>query len=323
MWYEHLNLKQQVPWGTYINELDAEAALVDQGGTYVALLDCMAVIRVSGEEAGSFLQGQVTCDVNQITDTQAFLGAHCNPKGRAQATFVCGKYADDYYLVLPQDQAAPTAQALGKFAMFSKAEVSVCSDYLVMGFGGTESGTLEQTLAEQNSSVVLLQTNLIKLALIQADTAKTCVESLRQQNVPLVGDNAWQLGQINAGIPHIRANQAEQWIPQEINYDLIEGVNFKKGCYKGQEIIARIHYRGQTKVRTYPLAVTGCERLNIGDKIVSENGQGTILAVAKVSERTLKVLSTLKIEASESENLKLEQNDGCQIRVLPLPYAIT
>ncbi|HAU14110.1 MAG TPA: hypothetical protein DCS92_10400, partial [Gammaproteobacteria bacterium] len=83
------------------------------------------------------------------------------------------------------------------------------------------------------------------------------------------------------------------------------------------------HYRGQTKVRTFPLEIHGCDAVEIGDKIVSEAGNGTILAVARVSERTLKVLSTLKIEASESQNLKLEQNDACQIHVLPLPYAIT
>ena len=138
-----------------------------------------------------------------------------------------------------------------------------------------------------------------------------------------MGDNAWQLSQINAGLVHIHANQSEQWIPQEINYDLVEGVNFKKGCYKGQEIVARIHYRGQTKVRAFALEITGCHTVSIGDKIISDTGSGTILAVAKVSERTLKVLSTLKIEASTSENLQIEQIDGCQIRPLPLPYAIT
>ena len=100
-------------------------------------------------------------------------------------------------------------------------------------------------------------------------------------------------------------------------------MNFTKGCYKGQEIVARIHYRGQTKIRVFPMEITGSEQVKIGDKIVCDGSNGTILAVAKVSDRTLRVLSTLKTELSESENLQLEQIDGCEIRVLPLPYAIT
>ena len=85
MWSEYTNVNQQVPWGTYINDLEQEASLVLNQEPYVALLDCMAVIRVSGEEAGTFLQGQVTCDVVKLGDQEAVLGAHCNAKGGAGA----------------------------------------------------------------------------------------------------------------------------------------------------------------------------------------------------------------------------------------------
>lgn len=317
MWSEHFTVNQQPPWGTYVNDLAAEADLITQRSAYAALLDCMGVIRVSGEEAASFLQGQITCDINQIDQTNALLGAHCNPKGRAQATFLCAKSDQDYFLLLPKDQIAATTQALSKFALFSKAELSECPDLLVIGFGQHAPGGELTGLTEFHND------SLGWLGLIPKDSASECLQQIQSKAITIVGDNAWQLDLIRAGVPLITLSQSEQWIPQEINYDLINGVSFKKGCYKGQEIIARIHYRGQTKVRTYPLEITDAADLSIGDKIVSDFGQGTILAAARVSERTLNVLSTLKIEASASENLKLEQNDGCQIRVLPLPYAIT
>ncbi|MBA53689.1 MAG: hypothetical protein CMK89_04475 [Pseudomonadales bacterium] len=312
MWSEYTNVNQQVPWGTYINDLEQEASLVLNQEPYVALLDCMAVIRVSGEEAGTFLQGQVTCDVVKLGDQEAVLGAHCNAKGRAQATFICAKQGDDYLLVLPADQVESTVQALSKFAMFSKAEVTADTSLLVC------AGSIDSTVA---SAFTLPE--LGTLGLVPGSAAGEFVSAVQGKGLPLVGDNAWVLGQITSGVVHITANQSEQWIPQEINYDLVNGVNFTKGCYKGQEIVARIHYRGQTKIRVFPMEITGSEQVKIGDKIVCDGSNGTILAVAKVSDRTLRVLSTLKTELSESENLQLEQIDGCEIRVLPLPYAIT
>lgn len=324
MWSDYITVKQQDTWGAYINDIDTEAAIVEQGSTYAALLNCLTVIEVSGEEAATFLQGQLTCDINLVNERQAKLGAHCNQKGRAQTTFVCGKRNDSYFLVLPSDQETATTKELAKYALFSKAQISVNHEFLIMGLAGAESKALEHTLSGRVPGLSLISAqNLTSLALIPKTSAQACIDTLQEHKTNLVGDNGWQLGQINAGVTHITADQSEKWIPQEFNYDLIDGISFKKGCYKGQEIIARIHYRGQTKVRTYALEITGSEQVRIGDKIISEAGQGTILAVARVSERTLRALSTLKIEASESQNLKLEQNDDCQIRVLPLPYAIT
>lgn len=324
MWSDHLNVIQQAPWGTCINELDTEASLVEQNASFIALLECMAVIRVSGEEAASFLQGQITCDVSPLNSGQAVLGAHCNAKGRAQSTFLCLRQGDDFLLLLPQDQVAPTIQVLSKFAMFSKADVTADESLLVFAPAGPDQATIHSMVQDANQGATLFTLPALgSLGVIAQAQAPAFIQLLQQHSIPLVGDNAWNLSQINGGLVHIHANQAENWIPQEINYDLVEGVNFKKGCYKGQEIVARIHYRGQTKVRTFPLEIHGCDAVEIGDKIVSEAGNGTILAVARVSECTLKVLSTLKIEASESQNLKLEQNDACQIHVLPLPYAIT
>jgi folate-binding protein YgfZ len=334
MWSTHLTVKHHALWGTYVNDLDAEASTVINGDGFAAVLDCMGLIKVSGEEAESFLQGQVTCDIAQVRQGKPQLGAHCNVKGRAQATFACLYHNDAFYLALPADQVEPTVQALSKFALFSKATLAACHEYELMGFGGKQAiPTLSQAFAinlqaqsvalADNDSLFASLPHLGVFGLIPGPQATATANALGESGLALCGDNAWLLSQINSGVTHIRAPQAEQWIPQEINYDLIGGVSFKKGCYKGQEIIARIHYRGQTKVRTFPLQISGCETCQIGDKVSNDSGSGTLVSIARVSERTLRVLSTLKIEQSESESLKLDANEEAQIRVLLPPYAIT
>lgn len=320
MWSDHISVKQQVPWGIYINELSTEAERVEDGTPCVSLIASFGVIRVNGEESATFLQGQVTCDINKLQPGDAVLGAHCNAKGRAQASFICSRIDDDYLLLLPSDQVDPTVQALGKFAMFSKAEVSACSDFEVFAVLGDQA-TLQEALSAAAGATLFHLPHVGVLGLTTSGAA--VINTAQELNVPIVGDNAWMLSQINAGVVHISAAQSEQWIPQEINYDLIEGVNFKKGCYKGQEIVARIHYRGQTKVRIYPLLIEGVECVEVGDKVLSNGYQGTILSFARVSEHKLKVLAIIKTEAAESQLLKLDQNESAQIRVLTLPYAIT
>lgn len=323
MWASSSNVKQDSIWGNYVSDVDTEAAIIMANEPYAALLDSIGLIKITGDDAESFLQGQLTCDFNTITAGHAQLGAHCNVKGRAQCTFVAFHHDGAFYLALPNDQVAPTLAALGKFALFSKVELAPCSDLLAVGLG-TDGVT---ALPDDINAITIDVPHLGHMLFIAKEQAESFLSHLNQDpSAPkLCGDNAWHLSLINRGVAMIGQAQSEQWIPQEMNYDLINGVNFKKGCYKGQEIIARIHYRGQSKVRTHLLEIEGTTALQVhtGDKITAENTNGTILAVARVNERTLRVLSTLKITDLESENLKLEQNDGCQIRVLSLPYAIT
>ncbi|MAR92129.1 MAG: hypothetical protein CML06_14780 [Pseudomonadales bacterium] len=324
MWTDQITASRDATWGIHIKPLDSEAALLQAGTPCAALVDHLAVIRLSGPDAADFLQGQVTCDINQLAPGQGLLGAHCNLKGRAQATFICGRQGDDLLLLLPRDQQQPTIDALGKFAMFSKVDISAAQELLVLGFTAGDDLT---TSADRVGDIVGAECfhipHLGWLALIPEGSARLALELLSTRRIPVVGDNAWRLNRIRLGIAQIYQAQTEQWIPQELNYDLIEGVNFKKGCYKGQEIVARIHYRGQTKVRTFALEVRGGGPLAIGAKITGAGGQGTVLEVARVSETTFNVLSTLKIEDAENGDLRLNSNDEAKIRVLPLPYAIT
>ncbi len=321
MWSDHISSARISVPGLSVAAIDEEAACVLSNQPFAAALSRFGLIKVEGEDAEKFLQGQVTCDMAQVSAGQPKLGAHCNVKGRAQATFVAAFVDGCYYLILSSDQVEPTLAALNKFALFSKASLSVSQDYLIMGFGG-DINQSDYSHVTGNAAMLALDCGIL-IGLIAPQQVNPLLSDLEQTSVHLVGDNAWQLHLVNMGVVFIVASQSEQWIPQEINYDLIEGISFKKGCYKGQEIIARIHYRGKTKVRVAALEISGCETVNVGDKVISDSGTGTIVCAAQVDKNTFRVLCTSKIDQPESQILTLEQNADCQIRPVSLPYAIT
>lgn len=337
MWSDISRLNTDSNWGNYVTDLDEEATTVLKHQPFAALLDELALIKIEGEDAETFLQGQLTCDMKAVSQGQAKLGAHCNAKGRAQSTFVTFKANDAFFMLLKANQIEPTLSALNKFAIFSKVTLQASADFQVMGLGGSgidrtiykvfsqypEAGQI----CELQQTVLIQEPQLGYFAFIEPSIAADTLASLQQAGAALCGDNAWKLAQIQAGITLVDLAIAEHWIPQEINFDLVGGISFDKGCYKGQEIVARIHYRGQTKVRAHLIEINSATPLiapvTPGDKIIGDSSSGGILEVARVSDHTLRALCTLKAPDSESENLKLEQKDDCQIQVLSLPYAIT
>jgi len=322
-------------WGLFTDSLSREASDLMSANTLAACIDSLEILRVSGDDAETFLQGQTTCDFHDVTAGHWRLGAHCNAKGRIQASFRALRQNGDFLLLLPRGQGAPTRAALGKYALFSKVELTLDTELHPLALLGPDAARLSETLlgcapgqdAYQTGTygpVLRLRENAF-LALIPGARAPELMNALKAAQVRLAGDNAWWLAEIQAGVAQIPADLNEQWIPQEINYDLINGVSFRKGCYKGQEIVARIHYRGQTKVRAHLLQIENANDASPGARILNSKGDsvGTLLQTAYVNERTVLGLAVLKTDASESESLQLEPKDDCRIRLLPIPYAIT
>lgn len=310
------------------------------GKPFLARLSHFGLIKVNGEDAETFLQGQLTCDMSLVKQGHPKLGAHCNPKGRAQSSFVALWAHNAFYLILPVDQVEPTKVALSKFALFSKATLSASDDFEIWGVGNSDIPGWEQPSADHSTaSPIGIWLHLhcgLQWFLSAPDTTGTWLDQAANKGIATftesaAADKLWQLHLVQQGVSFIPQALSEQWIPQEINYDLIDGVSFRKGCYKGQEIVARIHYRGQTKVRTFLLEARFPEgtddrqlaTVSVGEKIITENGAGTVLAVAPSEPMALQLLAVLKIEQSESQNMTLETNPDASVRPLPLPYAIT
>lgn len=335
MWQSFRTFQEDPLWGLHLRSLTEEAADLQSGLPLAACISTLELIRVSGADAESFLQGQVTCDVREVVAGGVRLGTHCNVKGRVQASFYALRQGEDFILLVPRGQGETTRAALAKYAMFSKATLSLDNTWLPLALLGkgveTAAGRLWGSLPPDGQSVsadpgVLANTGRgALLALVPQDKAAGVLQALEENGITLAGDNVWWLSQLSAGIAQILPAQSEVWIPQEFNYDLVNGVSFKKGCYKGQEIVARIHYRGQTKVRGHLLEIQGAHHAEPGTRILGAEGRnaGTLLQSAFVNEHTLLGMGVLKTDTAESEQLRLEPNESSHARLIPMPYAIT
>lgn len=226
---------------------------------FAAIGERMDCIVVRGEDACKFLQGQVTCDMNEVAQGFVRLGAHCNIKGRAQASFIASKREDGISLWLPEGMAEPTLAILKKYAAFFKVTLTLNpSDEVPVLIGGH---SVPAWFGHQESLPGMLTEVVpgVQLgALVQPDRllfGVVCPQSLVSIATLLPEDMhiSDQCGFDQALTVHriamVMPGTQETFIPQELNYDLNGGISFKKGCYKGQEIIARLHFKGTPKFR--------------------------------------------------------------------------
>lgn len=317
---------------------------------FAALGSGIETLVFTGPEAAKFLQGQVTCDLGEITAGYVRLGAHCNPKGRAQATFLAFSEAladtstqpdqQTITLLLPAGMAEPTAAQLKKFAMFSKVTLQRPEGLDAMRaviVGGIEAfdwlhqhgvnpGTLMQLCGHGAAvRVAALDTEQrLFLLLATANEIKALLDQLPPHAVTAQQTGWWQcltaLGQA-----HVTATTQEEFIPQELNYDLNQGVSFKKGCYKGQEIIARLHFKGTPKFRTLRFGCQSAMPLQAGTHVNDKHGArlGQIAQVARTGEQSYELLLVTKPDAiATGESVITDTGITLQLTRLPLPYAL-
>jgi len=259
------------------------------------------IISFSGSDAGSFLQGQTTCDVLSLNDSDSLFGALCNPKGRVIALFHLFKRDEIYYMVLASDMASIITKRLKMFVFRSNVNIEDASnDYKIVGINESlqqEVATLLTPLAHikyQSGSelgLVIIPEN--KYTTVKVDS------SIK------VNSNAtdWQILLINRCIPETTNHTSELFIPQMLNLDLLEGISLQKGCYTGQEVVARMHYKGTVKRRLVSFESeqehTSGENIHCVD---DTNSVGTVLSAVNTKNGTstgLLVLKTSYIQAGE------------------------
>jgi folate-binding protein YgfZ len=198
-------------------------------------LSNLGLLRISGLDAEKLLQGQLSCDMTTISAENGAMGAHCNPQGRIISLFYATRIQDAFYLILPQSMLPIAMTALKKYAVFFKTTLDDATGSLVLA-GGTTNANPEGTVAiihlPQQRSLFLLNTPLSS-----------------QSNI--AGFAAWKYLDIQQGIPAIYPETSGKFLPHDLNLQQLNAVNFAKGCYTGQEIIARMHYRGKPKRHLY------------------------------------------------------------------------
>ncbi|VAW95887.1 tRNA-modifying protein YgfZ [hydrothermal vent metagenome] len=307
--------------------------------TILADLSHYRLFRVSGADANSFLQGQLSNDINHVTENQAQMSAYCSPKGRALALFRVFHFDNAYFLSLPDEIAETTMKRLNMFIMRSDVTMDdVTNDYFHFGIAGKDAAAklkaalnLAELPDETDASIIANGLCLQKLAgtpdrfelIGSSDGATTMWNALQPSCVP-VGESAWSLQRINAGIPEILTNSVETFVPQMLNLQLINTINFQKGCYPGQEIVARTKYLGKLKKRLYLAEVPTANPIEIGTDIYQSGDNlqsvGKIVLASANSSETTRVLVVLQIAAAEKQSLFLAEKDGPTLKILAMPY---
>jgi len=223
------------------------------------------LVSVQGQDSLKFLQGQLTCNVDRITTTQSLTGAYCNLKGRVITDFRIFLLDDTYYLQTQKGLGQILQKTLDKYIVFSKAKTRLVSEnFRRIGLSGEGSSALLQSIYAQlpQQEDACLQTDeltIIKLSgpLRRYEIFYNDVDSAEARRLMAESEQAdasfWELADIEAGIVHIGPAMQEIYTPQLLNYDICGLVDFKKGCYTGQEIVARMHYRATAKKRLYRL----------------------------------------------------------------------
>jgi tRNA-modifying protein YgfZ len=251
------------------------------------------LIQLSGSEAADFLQGQVTCDVHAITNTvESCLGAHCNPSGRVLATFRLFHAFSHYYLLLPKSMGAYLLEDLKKYVLFYSINLkAVTADWAINGFIGPAAETIWENYYPQKTlkaNTVYAQDKTIILTL-PGPTTRIILLSQAAQTPPFnttatASETDWYLEDIRAGIASIYPETRTLFTPHQLHYHLIQGISFNKGCYTGQEIVARMHYLGQLKNQLYQIALDSQQTPKPGEPIVNATGktQGTLVMASPI-----------------------------------------
>ena len=307
---------------------------------FVAPVTDLGIIAVAGDEAASFLHNQLTNDVEHLGLLEARLAGYCTPKGRLQATFLYWRDAEAVYLQLPRAIQAPLQKRLSMFVMRAKAKLRDATAEApfaaVLGLGGARAeaalrrhvATLPEApggKADGPFGTVIRLADAFGaprwLWLASNDAASAALPLLADQ-LALGGNQAWQLAAIHAGVPQITAATQEQFVPQMVNLELLGGVNFKKGCYPGQEIVARSQYLGKLKRRT-ALATVENAAARAGDEVVSmaDPGQpcGMVVNAAANGLGGSDLLVEMKLGAL-GEDVRHGAAGGPALRFEQMPY---
>jgi hypothetical protein len=293
-----------------------------------------ALIRASGEDNATFLHNLMTNDVTGIPADGVRFAGFCTPKGRLMATFGIWHEGSDLWLQTAADVQPAMQKKLSMYILRSKAKLhDGNAERVLIGVAGPQAGAalaalglaalpgVKQVAAIAGGQVIGVAEDRYVLALDLA-AAKTAWANLAQHATP-AGLNAWRLRDIADGLPRVVAATQEQFIPQMVNFEAVGGVSFKKGCYPGQEIVARTQYLGKIKRRMYRVSVDALTAAG-ADLYAPETGEqscGNVVIAAQTGPNSSEALVVLQASAAEAGEVHLGASGGPKLEFLPLPYA--
>ncbi len=310
-------------------------------GHVVTDLSHYGLIAAEGEEVRDFLQNQFSNDMRLVSDSESQISAYCSPKGRMLAAFRVFQQGETFYLHLPRSILEPTLKRLRMFILRSKVTLEDASDKMVnIGFAGPQAQRgLEQILenvpttpnavVENNGLIVIrLPDPLPRFEIYgEPDPVIGLWRRLARQATP-VGAGCWRWLDIQAGIPEIVPETVEAFVPQMVNLEALDGISYKKGCYPGQEVVARMHYLGKLKRRMYRAHVDTDTIPAPGDNLYSptetDQSVGKVVEAQPNPNGGIDMLAVIQIATADSGDVRLAANDeAARLEFQALPYTVT
>ncbi|MEX1222108.1 MAG: tRNA-modifying protein YgfZ [Idiomarina sp.] len=292
----------------------------------VSLADYGA-IKISGDQAETFLQGQLTCDVRQLTSDQWLYGAHCDNKGKTLSVFRICRWADSWLLIQPKASIPTSLAELQKYAVFSKVDVTDASDqYVFTGVFGHAAPArladqLQQPLVEpvhQTPDHVVLQVGSEPAQYLIVGNSDVTANSEKAPEI------VWRALEIERGRATLSNETVQMFVPQMLNLQALNAISFSKGCYIGQETVARMKYLGKQKRALFRLVGTGSPavagatiEMAIGD---NWRRAGTVINAVSRTDRQLDLLAVMPSDSDNQTNYRLQGDDASLLEIHSLPY---
>jgi folate-binding protein YgfZ len=250
--------------------------------------------RISGEDACDFLQGQLSNDIDQLSNENPHqMSAYCNPKGRMLALFQILKIDTGYVLIAPREILDKVLPRLKMFVMRAAVKIEPLENMVLYGLRHSgEPKDVALAALQQSSTLVAKHCN---------DPNRFLALGAERTDIELISANEWNILDIQQNLPQIYIESHEALIPQSVNLDIVGGVNFKKGCFPGQEIIARIRYRGKPKTRMIGVRISTDQPVKIGTSVYIDDRRGSAGQVVNLAEQSGECLLSISIPVSHAE----------------------
>lgn len=303
--------------------------------TVIAPLAHLGLIRAQGDDAQTFLHNLLSNDVSGLGASDLRRAALCTPKGRMLADLLLWRDAEGVVLQLSADLLPPILKKLSMYVLRSKVKLADVSESMsCIGLSGPQAAALlrQQGLPQPDpmqqqafEAGTVLGLDAQRYEIVIATDKAAALWQILQTGAQPVGIAAWRGLDIAAGIPHIVAATMEEFVPQMVNYELIDGVSFKKGCYPGQEIVARTQHLGKIKRRMYRAHIA-IDKLAPGDPVYApETGEqacGTVVLAAPSARGGLDLLLVVQSSCVATGEIHLGTPSGPVPQILPLPYVV-
>jgi len=305
--------------------------------TFLIALKKMSAIALKGEEQSKYLQGQVTCDVNTANENNLLVGAHCNAKGKVFSVFRLINRNNAHLLIQPTASLNHSFTELKKFAVFAHVEITQANELSFFALVGKKAGEHIQAIFKKtpdNITPVVISgtTTLVYLAgkqprYLLIDESQTLETLMIQFDLPAYSSVVWDLLEITEGFPQLSNTSCIEYVPQMLNLQAFDGISFTKGCYLGQETVARMQYLGKNKRSLFSLAGNASQPISAGDVIERQLGDnwrkvGDILTSYQADNGKSYCQAVLASDVDKNTLLRIKGQTDSNISVQTLPYIL-